>query len=77
MLSKMTSTQQNGPKSMTADGGCASISSCLLQGEKEDLMTATYHRNSNYSLEVGSGLPRWVSDTLFSSSVTTWLTSSP
>jgi len=27
---------------------------------------ATYHRNSTYSLEVVSGLPRWVSDTLFS-----------
>ena len=27
---------------------------------------ATYHRNSTYSLEVASGLARWVSDTLFS-----------
>ena len=34
----MTSTQQNGPKSMTADGGWTSISSCLVQGEKEELM---------------------------------------
>ena len=67
----MTSTQQNGPKSMTAGGGWTSISSCLVQGEKEDLMRgrarrATYHRNSTYSLEVVSGLPRWVSGTLFS-----------
>jgi hypothetical protein len=59
----MTRIQQNGPKSMTAGGGWASISSCLVQGEKEDLMRgrarrATYHRNSNYSLEVGSGWPR-------------------
>jgi hypothetical protein len=67
----MTSTQQNGPKSMTTDGGWTSISSCLVQGEKEELMRgrarrATYHRNSTYSLELVSGLPRWVSGTLFS-----------
>ena len=69
-LSKMTSTQQNGPKSMTADGGWTSISSCLVQGEKEDLLRGrarrAIHRNSTYSLEVVSGLPRLVSDTLFS-----------
>jgi hypothetical protein len=41
----MTSTQQNGPKSMTADGGWTSISSCLVQGEKVAATKGLFHRS--------------------------------